>query len=306
MNTPDTLPNLANAAWAAVRRWSGDARLRALGYIIAVVLFTGGIGVAWSRAGITVKGIEVGTTFAVALIGVPLQVLFGGLLLRALAEPDGHPPALPRVCRVIGLGTLSSVLPVSSGTVVRGAALMVWGLPSMVMFRTLALDALLWAALALALSGGALVASGAMDYGYACLVAAAGIGLPSFLVTSRLMAQVAWRTVFWRLAGILVDVARLWGCFAALAQPVDYGQAAVLAAAGPLSSLLFFLPGGLGVRELATAGFAYAAALDPSVAFLAASLNRILGYAAIGAFELLLAAHTALRFVRTDGGVDEN
>jgi len=293
VEAPEPRHERTEAFWATLSRWRKNPRARGVGYGLAVVLFAGGIAVAWSGAGVSAQEIDPLPALLVAFGGVPLQVLFGGLLLRELSRSGGNPPPLPRVCRIVGLGTLSSVLPMASGTVVRGAAMVYWGMPSVRMIRIMALDALLWVAAGLFLSGVALMASGVPGYGYAALAAAAATGVPSFVAATSTVQGRAVGWALWRLGGVAVDVLRLWGCLAALGHGVDYVDAAVLGAASPLSSLFFFLPGGLGVRELVTAGLAQAATIDPAVAFLAASLNRILGLLVLGLLELLMAGRAA-------------
>ena len=267
----------------------GNAVVRRAAYGLAASVFAIGVAVALRNAPPGILSIELVPALVVGLVGAPLQVIVGGLLLRLMTKPVGHTPSLLSASRVAGIGTLSSVFPVSSGTVVRGAALGLWGVPPRTVIGSLLVDAAVWTAVALALSGTALVGIGVHGFGLACIGAAILAGAPSVgLAALRQGLGYAGGLILLRAATIVVDLGRLVMCFGALSYPITIGQGAVLAAAAPVSSLLFFLPGGLGVRELATAGFARAAGLEPSAAFLAATLNRVLGLVTLLVLELLL------------------
>jgi hypothetical protein len=273
-----------------LREWAARPRPRRVLYGLALTLFTVGIAVAWREADLS--GFGVGPAAAVAFLGVPLQVLAGAWLMQTLVR-GGPSPSLLAASRVVAVGTLSSVLPMLSGTIVRGGALMHWGLSAGRAGWLLMADALIWGAVALLVSGAALFAR-APELAYGCLALGLVVGLAAGAWSIRLLgARDVCLVAVWRLLGIVVEVVRLEWCFASLGTSVTLAEAAALAAAAPVSSLFFFLPGGLGVKEALTAALAGAAGLQPADAYIAATLNRLLGLLALSVAEALFVLRTS-------------
>lgn len=266
---------------AAARR----PRVQVVALAVLVPLFVVGVVASWRATSIRLDQLALLPLLAVAA-AVPLAVAASTWQLLTLTRALGPEVGWRSALRAVVLGTLSSVLPASSGTVVRAGAVVYWGVTPAAAARGMAFDALLWLAISLLYAGAAAVLIGAVGAG--AVMAGAGVLLvpASALVAGRLVgprhrAELAMA----RGAGILIDVLRLQACFLALGAPVRFLEASVLAAAAPLAAALFFLPGSIGVREGFVAAIGLAAGIGPGAAFLAAALNRLIDLSVLLVWE---------------------
>lgn len=273
------------AAVKRARSLSANRTLRRISLLVVLPLFAAALYVAWRRADIGLERLALLPVLAVVGL-VPLTVLSATWQLRAAALAGGVRIQWGKALRVITLGALSGLLPVSSGTVVRAGAVVYWGVAPGRTGRILAYDALVWMSLSLLYSGGAAYLAGAGRLA-AVMGLAGGILIPITIFLG--MAQVGRRgrveIAAARFAGMLVEVVRLQACFFALGYSVSFVEASTLAAASPLAALLFFLPGGVGVREAFTSAVGAAVGLSAAGAFLAAALNRLIGLSVLLIWE---------------------
>lgn len=259
-----------------LRATGRSRRVQVVALAVLLPLFVAGVIASWRATSIRLDQLALVPLLAAAA-AVPLAVGASTWQLRTLARALGAPVRWRSALRAVVLGTLSSVLPVSSGTVVRAGAVVYWGASPADAARGMAFDAVLWLGASLLYAGGAALLIGATGAG-AAMAGAGALLLPaSALVAGRLVgARDRAELAAARAAGILIDVLRLQACFLALGVPVRFLEASVLAAASPLAAALFFLPGSIGVREGFVAAVGLAAGIGPGAAFLAATLNRLL------------------------------
>jgi hypothetical protein len=255
------------------RRLSASRRARSAGLVIALLVFAGGLVFAWRAADL--QRLAAGPVVIIILMA-PVSVAAAAWQLRALARALGVDPSWTQALRTTSLGTLSGLLPVSSGTMVRGGALIIWGGTVAGATRAMLFDAFLWLSLALAASGSAALALGHSLVGWALILGGlAAIG-PSLLaagatVSNRIRAEVAMA----RVLSLVAEIVRLGAAFAALGITIHGLEAMILVAPGAVAGILFILPGGLGVQEGLTAMLAELVGLGAATAFLAAALNRV-------------------------------
>jgi hypothetical protein len=95
-------------------------RIRAAALALALLLFAGGIVFSWRH----LAPIEL---ILINAALVPVAVAASARQLRLIARLAGVDPGWGKPFRIITLGALSSVLPVSSGNVIRGGAVLYWG-----------------------------------------------------------------------------------------------------------------------------------------------------------------------------------
>jgi hypothetical protein len=259
------------------RAWASKPRVRRTGTAVALLVFAAGVVYAWLQAEIDPGSIGAAPLAAIALLSV-VSALVSGLQVQVIARAGGRCISFSRALRLVVYGSLSSVLPVSSGTLVRAGAFVVWGIPIGRTANLLIIDALAWLAFGLLCTGLAMVAVVGFLVSAIPLTAAAVTGAGWIVFSRRLFRprDQAWLATT-RAAGVVIDVLRLFAGLVALQVPASILQAGALAAAPPLASLLFMLPSGLGVVEGITAGLAAAVSLSAAGGFLAAGLVRILG-----------------------------
>ena len=110
---------------------------------------------------------------------------------------------------------------------------------------------------------------------------AAGAAVLALSIRMAARRSGGWRTplaiIGIKTALTVVDAARLMLCLGALGVPAGFGQASALTVSGVLGSAVSIVPAGLGIREAVAAALAPVVALGAAAAFVAATLNRLLG-----------------------------
>ena len=91
-----------------------------------------------------------------------------------------------------------------------------------------------------------------------------------------------------KVALVITDICRILLCFEALAVSTTIWHAAAFSISGVLGSTVSIVPAGLGVREGVFAAIAPLVGLSASAAFLAATVNRLVGLAVIVPVALVL------------------
>lgn len=288
----------------AVERLREIAARRAVRLIVLLgvgPLFLAALVLAWRKADVALDDLAL-LPLSVVVAAVPVMVLVSTWQLRALVRAGGRRIPWWSALRVVSLGTLSSLLPVSSGTVVRGGAVIYWGVEGRVAGQVLAFDAILWTSLSLLYSGGAAFLASAPELATGLTVGGALLVPVTALLGRSLPGRGGrFELAAARFAGVVVQVVRLQGCFLALGYSATFVEASTLAAATPLASVFFFLPGGIGVREGFTSAVGAAVGLSAAAAFLAAALNRLVGLSVLTVWEGIL----LIRPPGTDDGSSE-
>jgi len=273
---------------ARARGIAGKRSVRLGALLVVLPLFAAALVFAWREAEIALADLAL-LPLLVVVGAVPVSVFSSTWQLHAMTRAGGVSIRWWNALRVVTLGTLSGLLPVSSGTVVRGGAVVVWGVTPGAAGKVLAYDAVLWTCLSLLYSGAAALLAGASTLGVAMVVGGAAL-LPVTLALGRWLPGDGGRLelAISRFVGVIVQVVRLQACFLALGYSATFVEASTLAAASPLASVFFFLPGGIGVREAFTSAVGVAVGLSAAGAFLAAALNRLVGLSVVLAWEGLL------------------
>jgi hypothetical protein len=268
------------------RRLSASRRVRSAGLAFALLVFAGGLGFAWRATDL--QHVAAGPV-AIIVLMAPVSVAAAAWQLHALARALAVDPPWTQAFRITTLGTLSGLLPMSSGTLVRGGALVIWGGTVAGATRAMLFDAFLWISLALAASGLAALVLGHSLVGWVLLLGGVAAIGPALLaakstVSTRIRAEVALA----RVLSLVAEVIRLGAAFAALGFTIRGLEAMILVAPGAVAGVLFMLPGGLGIQEGLTAILAGLVGLSAATAFLAAALNRVVVLTTILVWEGLL------------------
>jgi hypothetical protein len=258
-------------------------QVRALSLAVALLMFGGGLFLSWRwLAPMELAWWPVLVNAAL----VPLALAASAWQVRVLARTAGVDPGWWKPFRVVTLGTLSGLLPVSSGTLVRGGAVLYWGATVGKTSRAFAIDFLLWLAASLVLAGAAALWLQHAVIGWSLLLAGLAAFPVSLIVSGAPTDRALWlQLLAARTLGLLVDIPRLAAAFSAVGVVATAAQAAVLTAPAVIASIFFFLPGGLGVREGLTAFLGTAIGLSAAGAFLAAAINRLIALTLIMIWE---------------------
>lgn len=274
--------------WSRTRQIAGKRSVRVGALLIVLPLFAGALIFAWREAEIAVTDLTILPLLA-AVAMIPLSVLTSTWQLKTMTRAGGVHVRWWKALRVVTLGTLSSLLPVSSGTVIRGGAVVVWGVTPQTAGKVLAYDAALWTCISLLYSGAAALIVRASTMGAAMLIVGSGL-LPIVAALGKWLQGEAGRLelAMARFMGLVVQAVRLQFCLLALSYAATFVEASTLVAANPLASIFFFLPGGIGVQEAFTSAVGAAVGLSAAGVFLAAVLNRLVGLSVVLAWEGVL------------------
>jgi uncharacterized membrane protein YbhN (UPF0104 family) len=215
------------------------------------------------------------------VIAIPVTLALNAyefvLAARLISQQVGFRSALETTI----IGGVANMLPLPGGIMVRVAALKAAGASlkhgtSAILFNTF-----IWFGVAFAYAGAWVLALGAMWIGTAFLAAGLAILMISFAATFRLLQEwrITMRLTVTKIGLVLIDATRIYLCLWALTAAGSFGHASVLTASSVVGSAISIVPAGLGIREGVAALLAPIVGLAASSAFLATSLNRLVGLA---------------------------
>lgn len=191
------------------------------------------------------------------------------------------------------VGGVANMLPLPGGMLVRIAALKSAGASVSRGGGVTLLAAMTWLGIASAYSGVWLVACGHAALGSTVFLSGAAITAAAFRLGMAVSG--GWRLPLQlccvRAALTLFDALRLLLCFAALGDAAHFSQVSVLTVSSFLGAAFSLVPAGLGIREGAAALIAGLVGLTASSAYLATSLNRVLGLLVAAPLAIYIAMH---------------
>lgn len=205
----------------------------------------------------------------------PLLIFLNSLELKLCGQAVQVKLSLAESIFVSCSATLANILPLPGGLIVRGGALTQRGAALGRVSKVLLAAALMWAAVALTVSGAVLVqGSGAV------LIAIGGL---TFIIA--LMAYVSRMSDVRTAVGFLVVrslmvallAVQLKLCFAALNSTITLRGASVYVVSGIAGAVVSVVPAGLGITETFGALLAKLDEASPALAFIVLSLNRFIG-----------------------------
>lgn len=252
---------------------------------VAFVILLAGTG--WSIHSMQISWQAVDWRPLVALVGlaIPLAILFHGLEFQLCAMAVRRTITLRRAIGVTSLGTVANLLPLPASVALRAKALSDAGASLKDVGAILGLAAGLWAFLALMVTALSLPAS-ALTIG---LLGMGGVGTAvcAGILCGRSGSALTLGLITIRVAMIGVFIGRILLCFSIFDLEAGLADASVLSGAGILGNAAAIVPAGLGISELAGAALATLRDGSAAAAFLALTLNRVLGLAIHGVAVLL-------------------
>ena len=224
------------------------------------------------------------------LVAVPVTIMLNAYEFVLIGRLVGREIGFATAIEISILGTAANLLPLPGATMVRVAALKAAGAGYGEGTKATLLVAGLWAGIAFVFAGAWLVRLGLGPIAVLFVVAGLAAWLGCFLASMR-RCQGVELPVLLSLAKLLLvvtDVFRIYLCFLALGEDAHFAQVAAFAVAGVVGSAVSIVPAGLGVREAVSAALAPLVGLGAGMAFLAASLNRLLDLLTVLPIALLL------------------
>lgn len=203
------------------------------------------------------------------------------------------------------LSSAANILPIPGAVVVKARALRQQGQTYRSSLSITAAVGVMWVALAFVVAGGLQMLQGTFGVGTASLA----VGIAGLAFTWVLLAAALGRVRALRASlpvGVIEAVSvvsaavRIWIVLAALGYPAPITDATALALAAIVASAIGIFPGGLGIRELLSAGIAGLVGLDPAVGLVVSAVDRILTFVVFGSIgAIMLATGASQRVLET-------
>lgn len=229
-----------------------------------------------------------------ALICFPITLLLNTLEFEMSARLIGHRIPIGKAAETTVIGSVANLLPLPGGTIVRIAALKAAGASYKRGTYVTLLVALIWIGVAFAYAGGWILALGATAgvgvVGLMFLIGGiAALGASVFLSVKQ--RGDLWQTmllVLIKVGLVLIDAMRILLCLWAFGINAGFGQTSVLAASSVMGAAVSIVPAGLGIREGVASLLGPVVGLAASSAYLATSLNRVVGLAIMAPIAIVL------------------
>lgn len=276
----------------AVRGWT--QRHRTVLLTLAFAGFMAGTIVSLTQLDFDPARTRPGPLALLALVLVPITLLYSAINLQVMAQATGTKIALIPALRTSVIAGLAELLPIPGGAIVRTAALTKAGAKVTSSVELVLAFALLW--IAVSATGGAMAMWHTGAPAIATALASAGA---SAMLTLWIARRYGWRTavlaLVLRVLGLLLTVLRVGLALMALAVAFQWSDTFAFGFAIVAGTASAIIPAGLGLSEGLSALLASALATSPAGAFLAVALNRIVGlivnWLAATIFSLFALAH---------------
>ena len=279
---------------AVLRRIRNPKAERRLLVVAALVFVIAGA-IGWASLPADARNLQWGWVLLVAVVGVPAVVVANGAEYAATARLLDQRPTLRRCANVTVLATAANQLPLPGSALVRTAALVEDGATTSHSIAATGAVGALWIATTLAIAAAANATAGAGSLLASVFLAAGATlvgGLGATLIRRRFKTNQWFVTTLGIAAVEVLSVAASALRFAlvllALGVDVTLRQAVTLTIAGVIASAAGIFPGGLGIRELASAIVSPLVGLPASVGLVAAALGRLVELAIFAPLTILL------------------
>jgi hypothetical protein len=258
------------------------------------------------------RSVRPGLLAVLVLVATPSTLLLNAVQYRTMAAALNHRIGLRSAMRVSIVATFVNYLPIPApgGIAVRTAALARRGSTIRSAVSINAITGLLWAGVAAAVAGLALLSE--HDLAARGAIMAAG-GTVTVGVSAVLVRRFGlhWRRVFGEMlvtqvALVLISGLRVWISLAVIGETASLGAALVISCSTVIAALVGIAPAGLGLREAIAGGLAAAVDVPVAAAVAASAVDRVASQVGL----LLCAPFTGLhwrdltRRRRTSGEMD--
>ena len=273
--------------------------LRRFVLFCAVLFLFGGLLLSLSRQPTLLRDIQVRPALLVIAIGVPATVVLNAIEYMFMGSMVGVRIPFKSGLRISIVASAANMLPLPGATIVRVAGLKAAGGAMRASTSVVGIVALIWIGVAFAFCGLA-VSVTHVDFGAAFLALGVSTLVFALIIGTRVMRiapRVLLIVLMIKLSLVLVDTFRIYLCLLSLGVGASYLQSSGFAISSVAGSAVSIVPAGLGVREAVSAAVAPLVDLQPSIGFLAASLNRLLALIVV----VPCGVYLAYRVVENDG-----
>ena len=242
---------------------------------------------------------------AIAVLVVP-GVTLNGYEYLVTARLSGVTVRLLAAVRIAIYGTAANLLPLPGASLVRIEAMRRSGASLGRATKSTAAVGVAWLAASLVAAGLVLLPRGLIALPPLAAGAAALAVLVAVLARGRTRRETlrAVATILAvELAFVVTAAAKLWFAMTAIGADPSVAAALTIGVSGVLASATGFLPGGLGLREGLAAALGPLVGIDPSIAFLAVLIDRIVSLSALALIATAMLASE--RRLGGGGGSDE-
>jgi Lysylphosphatidylglycerol synthase TM region len=246
---------------------------------LAVVFLMAGIAMSLERNPNVLSNLDWRPLALLMFVAVPVTLIINACTFLLTSRMVGRQFGMLKSIEICIISTAANLLPLPGGALVRIGALKAGGTSYGEGTKATLLVAGLWAGVAFLFAGVWMLRLGV---GFVAVLFVA-VGLAAWLscfiygVRQRRGTTLPILLSIAKVMLVTVDALRIFLCLYALGLAPLFDQAAALAVAGVVGNAVSIIPAGLGVREAVSAGLGPLVGLDAAIAFLAASLNRLLG-----------------------------
>jgi len=262
--------------------------------ITAAIVFVSGIVLSIRAQPELVDRIALQPLVLLTIVAVPCAVALSVLEFLCMAKLAGTKVSVSSAAETTIIGSMANLLPIPGGTLVRVAALKASGTTVKRGANITLLAAAVWLGICLAYAGPWLAAFD--QHAFAAILFSAGIaviigcGIWAQLYFGGFINIVGLTSI--RLLLTLSDAVRLYLCFWCLGLTSGIEQVSVLTLSSFAGAAFSLVPAGLGVREGVAAVLGPVISISAPAAYLATSLNRILGLVVVIPMALWIAARS--------------
>ena len=268
----------SRARQAAV--WLNRPIVRRIAMIVAAAIFVVGLVLAIRDFPRSISDLRLTPLLLSLLVGVPATMLLLAADFVLQARFAGAKVTFRRALEITLVGNAANMLPLPAGAAVRLAAMKGYGGT----FRKGAYSVAAFSALLLGI--GLLYSGTWLSFGFdpwsgMVLIGAGSATLVAgcvlfFLFAAEKSARLLAIGLLIKVLQVLVSAVRIQWCFEAIGVPATHGQSAVFVVASMIGTLIWIVPGGIGIREVISAALAPMVGLAPSDGFLSATISRVL------------------------------
>jgi uncharacterized membrane protein YbhN (UPF0104 family) len=224
-----------------------------------------------------------GLLVLVGLLGVPAAALVNAAEYVAAGRALGHRIGTVHAARVSVVASAANLLPIPGAVMVRARALRVLGSNYRKSLAVLSGIGVVWLATTGVLSAAVLLIDGS-HIGLALAFAGGGVlaGIGAYALVRMPIGRAGarrWmpRFVLIEIASVVVFAIRFTLVIDGLGFHTSWSQTITLTISTAAASAVGILPGGLGLREVIALALGRLVGLNPAVALLAVSVDRIIG-----------------------------
>ncbi|MDT8404341.1 lysylphosphatidylglycerol synthase domain-containing protein [Sulfuriflexus sp.] len=214
---------------------------------------------------------------------LPPTIIINGVRYKYTSSLAHNHISTQRALNISILSSAANILPLPGGVMVKLANLKKPENTYSDSFQAILTASFLWLSLTSMYSGGWLIYFKQFSLGYTMLLTGACLSVYASLTIRKITQdyKILLALLLIEILAIQVDVIRMYFAFKAIGIDTSYAQCSVFAITSIMGSIVSIVPAGLGVREIFAALISTTIDIQASHAYIAVSINRILGLTVI-------------------------